>query len=292
MTSHGWITTTLILLPLIAGARVLDGADAAGLGRARRAARLAVRGRLLDRGARPLRLRPRRAPGVEPRHVARGPRRLVLGRLLPGLLDLAGRPDDRGHVRFDRLRRLDGARPAARLLRPDAVPDRRDRRRLHGPGPAPLLRVLGGDADPAVRPDRRVGRARPAERDDQVRYLHDGRLAADAGRGDRLRPPGRDVLDDHRRDERERLDLPRLRRRVRRQGAALPVPRLAAGRLPRVASGGLGRAVGRDLEGGRVRLPAHLLLALPGGRARLPHADPRAGGDRADLRLAARVPRA
>ena len=101
------------------------------------------------------------------------------------------------------------------------------------------------------------------------------------GRGDRLRAPGRDVLDDRRRDERQRLDLPRLRGRVHRQGAALPVPRLAAGRLPRVAGGGLGRALGRDLEGGGVRLPAHLLLALPGGRARLPHADPRPGGDRA-----------
>ena len=34
------------------------------------------------------------------------------------------------------------------------------------------------------------------------------------------------------------LDLPRLRGRVRRQGAALPVPRLAAGRVPRGVAGG------------------------------------------------------
>ena len=58
------------------------------------------------------------------------------------------------------------------------------------------------------------------------------------------------------RPELERLDLPRLRRRVRDQGAALPVPRLAARRLPRVVAGGRGDALGRRLEGGRVRLPA------------------------------------
>ena len=51
------------------------------------------------------------------------------------------------------------------------------------------------------------------------------------------------------------LDLPRLRRGVRRQGAALPVPRLAAGRVPRGAGGGRRRALGRRLEGGRVRVP-------------------------------------
>ena len=90
----------------------------------------------------------------------------------------------------------------------------------------------------------------------------------------------------------ERLDLPRLRRRVRRQGAALPVPRLAARRLPRVAARGLGRPLRRGLEGGGVRLPADLLLALPGRRARLPDADPRARRGRARLRVAARVPRA
>ena len=56
--------------------------------------------------------------------------------------------------------------------------------------------------------------------------------------------------------EHERLALPRLRDRVRGQGAALPVPRLAARRLPRVVARGGRPALGRDLEGGRVRLPA------------------------------------
>jgi hypothetical protein len=36
------------------------------------------------------------------------------------------------------------------------------RRRLHVAGPRPLLRVLRGDADPALRADRRVGRRRTA----------------------------------------------------------------------------------------------------------------------------------
>ena len=54
------------------------------------------------------------------------------------------------------------------------------------------------------------------------------------------------------------LALPRLRGRLRGQGAALPVPRLAAGRLPRVVAGGGRSAFGRDLESGGLRLPPHL----------------------------------
>ncbi len=49
------------------------------------------------------------------------------------------------------------------------------------------------------------GGAEPAAGDDHVRDLHDGRLAADARRRDRVRPAGRDVLDDRRRDERVEL---------------------------------------------------------------------------------------
>ena len=91
----------------------------------------------------------------------------------------------------------------------------------------------------------------------------------------------------------ERLALPRLRRRLRRQGAALPVPRLAARRLPRVAAGGLGRALAASSR----RRPSTASCgsrspSSRGRRARLPHADPRARRDRARLRLAARLPRA
>ena len=67
------------------------------------------------------------------------------------------------------------------------LPDRGGRRRLRRAGPPPLLRLLRGDADPALRPDRRLGRRRAARRDGQVRHLHDGGLAADAGRDHRLR---------------------------------------------------------------------------------------------------------
>ena len=84
-----------------------------------------------------------------------------------------------------------GPRAAARLLRADAVPDRRGRRRLRRPGPAALLRVLGGDADPALCAVGVWGGAGPAARDDQVRHLHDGRLAADARLDRRARPRSR-----------------------------------------------------------------------------------------------------
>ena len=42
--------------------------------------------------------------------------------------------------------------------------------------------IVGGDADPDVPADRDLGRSAPALRVDQVRDLHDGRLAADARR--------------------------------------------------------------------------------------------------------------
>ena len=71
-------------------------------------------------------------------------------------------------------------------------------------------------------------------RDRQVRDLHDGRVVADA-RGDRrLRHHAGHLLARRGRDERQPVDLPRVRDRVRRQGAAVPVPRVARRRLPRV----------------------------------------------------------
>ena len=73
--------------------------------------------------------------------------------------------------------------------------DRRDGRRLRGPGPAALLRLLRGDADPALRPDRRLGRRRQGRRDDQVHRLHDGGLAPDARRDHRVRALDRDSFD-------------------------------------------------------------------------------------------------
>ena len=92
-----------------------------------------------------------------------------------------------GHGRRGRLRLLGRARAGARVLRADALPHRRGDRRLLLAGPAAVLRLLRDDADPALRADRRLGRARAARGDDQARDLHDGRLAADAGRAGRVR---------------------------------------------------------------------------------------------------------
>ena len=55
-------------------------------------------------------------------------------------------------------------------------------RRLPGPGPVPLLRLLGSRARADVPDHRHLGRRQPHLRHHQVRHLHAGRLAADAGR--------------------------------------------------------------------------------------------------------------
>ena len=103
--------------------------------------------------------------------------------------------------------------------------------------------------------------------------------------------PAGHVRPDEARAEHERLALPRLRDRLRDQGAALAVPRLAARRLPRVAARGCRAALGRDLEGRRLRVPADRDRQVPRARPTT-SASPIlvARGDRARLRLAARVP--
>ena len=125
-----WIVTILIFLPVAGGARVLRASRSAATHVASfGAARLARRGRLLDRRARALRLLEGpavRAAGV----VVQRPERLVPRRDVR-LLALARRPDRRRDGRGDRVRVPRRARPAARLLRADADADRRDRRRLH-----------------------------------------------------------------------------------------------------------------------------------------------------------------
>ena len=145
---------------------------------------------------------------------------------------LVGLDRRRRRVR-DRLRRLGRARAQPRVLRAPALPRRRARRRLRGAGPDRLLRLLRGDADPHLRAGRRVGRPAARQGDGHVRHLHDGGLAPDARVDRRARRHEGDVPARRPRHELERLDLPRLPRRVRRQGAALPVPRLAAPRVHR-----------------------------------------------------------
>ena len=58
-------------------------------------------------------------------------------------------------------------------------------RRVLLAGPVAFLRLLRGHVDPALRPDRRLGRPRADGCDGQVRDLHDGGLAAHARGRDR-----------------------------------------------------------------------------------------------------------
>ena len=64
-------------------------------------------------------------------------------------------------------------------------------------------------------------------------------------------------------DEHEQLDLPRVRGRFRREGAALPVPRVAARRMHTVDARGGGAALGRRLEGRRLRFRDDRPAAFP-----------------------------
>jgi NADH-quinone oxidoreductase subunit M len=83
-------------------------------------------------------------------------------------------------------------------------------RRVRGARPLPVLRVLGGDADPDVLPDRDLGPRPPHLRRGQVLPLHVRRQRADA-----RRVPG--ALQEH-----GLLDVrhPQARRDARRPGAA------------------------------------------------------------------------
>ena len=102
---------------------------------------------------------------------------------------------------------------------------------------------VGGDADPDVLADRHLGRPAPALRVDQVRRLHDGRLARDAGRdllplregGARARRANhrpREAVDGRAAVHRAGVVLRRVRARVRDQGAAVPTAHVVA-RCPR-----------------------------------------------------------
>ncbi len=265
-------------------------ADAEAVGRLARDARLARRGRSLDRRGREVRLLQRLASASSSStrwftaigssyHV--GPLRL---------LALARRPDRDLRRRRVHVRLVGRPRAPTGVLRAAALPHRLGCRRLRLAGPAALLRLLRGDADPALRDDRGLGRSGAAARHDHVRRLHGRRLATDAGRDHRLREPAGHVRPDEAHPEHERLALPRVRNRLRDQGAALAVPRLAARCLPRVAARGFRAALGRDLEGRRLRLPADRDRQVPGARPSLPRRDPLARGDRAHLRLAPRLP--
>ena len=64
-------------------------------------------------------------------------------------------------------------------------------------------------------------------------------------------------------DRQPGVDLLLLRRGLPDQDAGVPGPRLDAGRLPRRAAAGPGAALGRAVEGRRLRVPARRAAALP-----------------------------
>src|SRR5262249_46552277 len=216
--------------------------------------------------------------------VVQRPERLVPRRDVR-LLALADRPDGGRDDGGDRVRVPGRARPPARLLRNDAAAHGRDRGRVLYAGPPRLLRDVRGDADPALRTARRLGRRRTVRRDVQIRCVHDGGLAVDAGRDHRRRAVRGHVRPRQLTDELFRLDLSRLRRRVRGEGAALPLPRLAAGRVPRGIAGGVGRPQRRRVEGGRVRLPADRDREVPRSYSGLQNPAASPGGREPRLRL-------
>ena len=109
-----------------------------------------------------------------------------------------------------------------------------------------------------------VWAGRAGSSDARRRALHDGRVAADARldrrfglRTERSPSPPRARATNH-------LALPRLPLRLPDQGAAVPVPRLAAvAAYPRSAGRGDRRPLGRDREGGDVRDAAHRHYEVP-----------------------------
>ena len=78
--------------------------------------------------------------------------------------------------------------------------------------------------------------------------------------------------------------VPRVRRRVRGEGAAVPVPHVAARRAHRRADRGLGRAGRRDAEDGRLRVLAVRDPVLPEAARRSRAAPARSGRHRHHLR--------
>ncbi len=216
-------------------------------------------------------------------------------------------------VLLARVERPEAPGEELRVLQP--VPRDRHDRRLRRAEPVPVLRVLGSDAGPDVLHHRDLGRAAARLRGREVLPVHDGRLAADAGRDPgallaapaavrrrELRPGART-----RRTRRRRCSTPMraargrgrvvedaavalrgVRAGLRHQGADGAVPHLAARRAHRSADGGLGGARRRAAQDGHLRLRALRAAALPGRRRAGRAADLRARAGRHPLRRAGR----
>ena len=161
-----------------------------------------------------------------------------------------------------------------------------DARGVRGARPVPVLRLLGGDADPDVPDHRRLGRRRPGLRRVQVLPLHPGRERRVPGRRHRALFPGRRDLR-HPRPHGARLSVRdrvlavlRLPGRLRRQGADGPGPHLASRRPRAGADGRQHHPRGRSAEDGRLRVPAVLAADAAGGVGALLDADAGALGRR------------
>ena len=162
-----------------------------------------------------------------------------------------------------------------------------DDRRVPRARRAGVLHLLRVRARADVLPHRGLGSRQPALRGDEVLPVHDGRLRVLVRRDPvgRVHAPALDARADLRRAHPHRLGgrahprrhregaVPRVRGRLRGEGAAVPVPHVAARRAHRRADRGLGRAGRRDAEDRRVRLLALRDPVLPAGRGR-PRAAP------------------
>ena len=212
-------------------------------------------------------------------------------------LDAAGAPRDVPPAhRLPRL--LEGDRQAlAGLRRGAAAAHHRRARHALRLGPLPLLRLLGGHADPDVSDHRDLGRRAADLRGGEILPVHHGRQPADARGhpvdGLELQEPERRRLELRLRRHaaagvpaaRADLAVRGLRARLRRQGADVPGAHLAAGRARRGAHRRLGDPGGHPAEARHVRLPALRPAALPAA-SEAPAVPRDARGDRHPLRRA------
>src|SRR5439155_7682433 len=161
--------------------------------------------------------------------------------------------------------------------------------------------VLRGDLGPDVPDHRRVGEREPRLRRDQVLPVHDGRVGFLAGRHPlpvcTIRPAGAADVRSPAAHAGGRgasgpdgaLALPRVLRRVRGEGTALPLTHLAPGRSPGSADRWLRSPRGCPAEGRHVRTASVQPQHVPASLHVLRHVRLEPRGDRDHLRRPVRV---
>ena len=187
----------------------------------------------------------------------------------------------------------EGRVPRPAVLRPAAGARVGADPRVLRPRPDPVLRRVRGDADPALLPDRHLGRARAPQGHAEVHHLHVRRHAADAGRDDRDRPAGRLVRPSEVGTSNSNWVFGGVHPGVRHQGAGVAAARLAARRVPQRAAGGGGACCPAWRR--RPAPTASCASCCRSSRSRVSEFrwhPGRRGRDRAAVRLAARVPAA